>query len=72
MKRYKAEYGESIETETEEKLKHDIEKIRDEMFNLPFEESAKEIVTKFQSNFLKLKDFMTKVDKEIANLGVFN
>ena len=43
MKRYRAEYGGSTnsEFENEEALRHDIERIREELFNLPFEESGK-------------------------------
>lgn len=48
MKRFKAEYGESKEIDTEETLKHEIEKIRDEVFNMPFEESARDLISKFQ------------------------
>ena len=33
--------------ENEEVIKHDIERIREELFNLPFEESGKEIIMKF-------------------------
>jgi hypothetical protein len=50
MKRYRAEYGNSQEGhdfDNEEALRHDIEKIREELFSLPFEESGKEIVSKF-------------------------
>ena len=37
MRRFKAEYGENTrEFETEEALKHEIEKIREEVFNLPY------------------------------------
>lgn len=48
MKRYKAEYGQAgSELESEEVVRHEIERIREELFNLPFEESGKEIVFKF-------------------------
>ena len=56
IKRYQAEYGgEDKEYDNEESIKSEIQKIRDEVFNLPFEDSAKEIVSKFQTNFVKLR-----------------
>ena len=52
MKRCKAEYGQTAnEFDNEEALRHDIEKVREELFSLPFEESGKEIIAKFQTNF---------------------
>ena len=72
MKRFKAEYGEQKDFDTEETIKSEIQKIRDEVFNIPFEDSSKEIISKFQTNFLKLKSFMEKIDTKIAGLGVFN
>ena len=53
-------------------LRNEIEKIREELFNLPFEETRQEILAKFAQNFKKLKDFMEKVDKDIGQLSVFN
>ena len=53
-------------------MRNEIERIREELFNLPFQESGKEIISKFQTNFSKLRDFMEKIDKEVAQLSVFN
>ena len=53
-------------------LKHDLDRIRDELFSLPFEQAGRELVLKFQRNFQKLRDFMERVDKDIAQLAVFN
>lgn len=61
-----------MDFEGEDVIKHEIEKIREEVFNLPFEESGQEIIQRFQQNFSKLKDFMTKIDKEMTNLSTFN
>ena len=48
IKRYKAEFGgSSSEIENEEGLRHEIERIREEVFNLPFEESSRELIRKF-------------------------
>lgn len=53
MKRNKAEYGQQLnggqqyEFDSEEMLRADIEKIREELFNMPFEESGREIIGKF-------------------------
>lgn len=76
MKRFKAENYKADDpmcnTTSEEILKHEIEKIRESIFNLPFEETGREIVHKFQMNFQKLKNFMQKIDKGINELQVFN
>lgn len=73
LKRYRAEFSQTTsEFDSEELIKHEIDRIRDELFNLPFEESSQEIIQKFQRNFTKLRDFMEKIDKEISQLSVFN
>jgi len=58
MKRFKAENftaGDSSAFSSEEVLKHEIEKIRESLFNLPFGETGREIIHKFQLNFQKLR-----------------
>ena len=52
-KRFKAEYGSSREPapETQEALAHKVELIRDELFNVNFEENGRELVQKFRLNF---------------------
>ena len=57
---------------SEEILKHEIEKIREGLFSLPFEETSREIIQKFQINFAKLKQFMEGIDKGMSDLSVFN
>lgn len=42
------------------------------MFNLSFQETGAQIISRFQQNFAHLKAFMTKIDKEIATFSVFN
>jgi len=73
-KRFKAEYGSAREpaTETQEALAHKVELIRDELFNVNFEENGRELVQKFRLNFQRLKEFMQTVDKEISSLAIFN
>lgn len=68
MKRYRAEFNQTGQNEydNEEIIKHEIDRIREELFNLPFEESGKEIICKFQQNFAKLREFMEKIDKDIS------
>ena len=55
IKRFKAENYRAddglMNTNSEEILKHEIEKIRDSIFNLPFEETGREIIHKFKMNF---------------------
>ena len=53
-------------------IRHDIERIREELFNLPYEQSGKEIINRFHVNFAKMREFMLKIDSEIAQLSVFN
>ena len=65
LKRMRAE-GVNEDEEREGVIRHEIERIREELFNLPFEESGKEIIQKFQFNFTKLRDFMSKIDHEIS------
>ena len=73
-KRFKAEYGAAKEVpqETEEQLVHQIETIREELFNVSFDENGRELIQKFKMNFQRLKEFMQAVDKEIAQMAVFN
>jgi hypothetical protein len=66
MKRYKAERGLSIDYENEEVVRHEIERIRDDIFNLPFEEAGRDIVQRFHQNFRKMKEFMENIDKEMS------
>jgi uncharacterized membrane-anchored protein YjiN (DUF445 family) len=47
--RFKAEHGKDLEND--EKVNARIEKIKDELFNLGFEESGKELISKFKANF---------------------
>ena len=48
QKRHTAEYGHpNPDYENEETVKHEIEKIREELFNLPFEQAGTEIIQKF-------------------------
>ena len=67
-KRFKAEYGPKSEVppETQEAISHQIETIKEELFNSSFDESGRELIQKFRTNFKRLKEFMTAVDKEIA------
>lgn len=70
MKRYRTEFSQinkgQLEYDSEEVVRNEIEKIREEIFNLPFQESGEQIIQKFKSNLTKLKEFMEKIDKEIA------
>ena len=45
-KRYRAEFNDET-VESEEAIRHEIQKIKEEVFNLPFEESGAEIILKF-------------------------
>ena len=75
MKRFKAENfnpSDSAAYSSEEVLKHELEQIRENLFNLPFLDNQKEIVKKFRENFSQLKEFMKKIDKGMGDLRVFN
>lgn len=67
LKRFKAE-NITDGISSEEILKNDIEKIKEELFNLDFEEQGRDIVHRFRLNFQKLKDFMGNVDKGMSEL----
>lgn len=53
VRRFKAEFGASKDPsqETEETISHQIEQIREELFDMAFDESGKEVVQKFKNNF---------------------
>lgn len=76
MRRFKAEHYKADDPlnapTSEELLQHEIEKIREGLINMPFEESGREIVNRFKENFEKLRKFMTNVDKGLADLAIFN
>lgn len=71
LKRFRAEQN-GADYDNEEVVRHEIERIREELFNLPFQESGRELVNKFQVNFSKLKEFMERLDKDLSNLPIFN
>ena len=61
MKRFKAENYNTNEQHafsSEEILKHELDKIKESLFSLPFDETSKDIIHKFRMNFQKLKQFM--------------
>ena len=58
--------------EIQENIAHQIDQIREELFNLSFEDSGKELIHRFKLNFQRLREFMQTVDKEIASFSVFN
>jgi len=68
--RFKAEHGKELANE--EKMNANIESIREELFNLGFEESGKDTIAKFKLNFKRLREFMITVDREIASMAIFN
>ena len=70
INRGKAERG--ADFDCEEALRSDIERIREELFDLPFQEVSKQLADKFQANFRRLKSFMERIDKHVSELSVFN
>lgn len=58
--------------QSEDVLRHEIEKIKEELFNLPFEENSREMINQFRINMSKLKCFMESVDKNLGSLKVFD
>jgi len=73
IKRQKAEFGAGqYDYESDEAIKSEIERIREDLFNLPFEEAGREIIDKFQANFEKLRAFMDQIDKEIGSYNLKN
>lgn len=68
--RFKAEFGANRNptAETEEAITHQIQVIREELFNSSFDENGKELIQKFKLNFQRLREFMQAIDKEIGGL----
>lgn len=69
-KRYRAEF--SHELDSEATIRAEIDRIREDMFNLPFEETSKEIIGRFKTNFDKLKQFMQRIDDKVDGLQIMN
>ena len=75
QKRFKAENfnpNDAQAVTSEAILKNELQKIKESMFNLTFDEQGKEIVHQFQLNFHKLKEFMKNVDKGMSDLKIFS
>lgn len=75
LKRFKAENFDADDAQavtSEEILRHEISKIKEQLFNMSFEEQGREIIQQFQLNFQRLKQFMQGVDKGMADLKIFN
>lgn len=76
MRRFKAEHYKADDPlnapTSEELLQHEIEKIREGLINMPFEESGREVVNRFKENFEKLRKFMINIDKGLGDLAIFN
>lgn len=70
--RFRAEFGQHRQPESEGEIAHQIQLIRDELFNSAFDESGKELIHKFKLNFQRLREFMHSVDKEIGSMQIFN
>lgn len=47
-------------------VRHDLERVREELFALPFDQAGRELVQRFTRNFQRLREFMEKVDKDLA------
>ncbi|TNV73204.1 hypothetical protein FGO68_gene6219 [Halteria grandinella] len=70
--RFEAELSSHDASTPFDAVRHDLDKIREELFSLPFDQAGRELVVKFQRNFSKLRDFMERVDRDIAQLSVFS
>lgn len=69
-KRYRAEF--SHELDSEATIRAEIDRIREDLFNLPFEENSRDIIARFKANFEKLKSFMQRVDQRVEGFNVMN
>jgi hypothetical protein len=58
--------GGDQQQQTFDVVRHDLERIREELFGMPYDEVARDLIMKFQRNFTKLRDFLERVDKDIA------
>jgi flavodoxin len=66
-KRYSTEFQQDMDQTL---ARHDIEPINMDLVDMPFDLTGRVIITKFQENIRKLRDFLTRVDKDVNT--VFN
>jgi hypothetical protein len=64
-KRYNTEYQKNLDKAMTE---HDIQPLNTDLVNMPFEHSGKTILTQFQENIRRLRDFLTRVDKDMKDV----
>ena len=67
-RRYEAEFKQAVDDSL---VAHDIQPVREELFDAHFENSGREIIPKFQENIRRLRDFMGRIDRETKQLSVF-
>ena len=63
-KRYNTEFKQNLE---EAFSQHEIHPINKDFINMPFEESGKMIIVQFQENIRNLRDFLARIDQDMAN-----
>lgn len=61
-KRYNTEFQRDMDQTF---TRNDIEPINMDLVNMPFDHTGRVIITKFQENIRKLRDFLTRVDKDV-------
>ncbi len=62
-KRYNTEFRQNLDQEF---ARHDINPINKDLIQMPYEEAGKTIVLQFQENIRNLRDFLNKVDQDMA------
>ena len=50
---------------SQEILDHQLQKIKDGLIDLPFEERGQDIITQFRANFKKLTQFIDNIDSSM-------
>lgn len=55
---------------TQEMLGHQLEKIKEGIIDLPFEERGQDIIGKFNNNFEKLKQYIESMDENMNDLAI--
>lgn len=64
-KRYNTEYKQSL---GDEFTKHNIKPVKEDLMNLPYDLAGKDIISQFQENIRKLRDFLSRVDKDMEEI----
>ena len=64
-RRYNNEFKQEL---NEDFAKHNIVPVKEDLINMPFDNCGKDIISQFQANIRKLRDFLLRVDKDMEEI----